>query len=167
SFTRPLTAPSRAVGAPSPPRTVHPSLPSPTPATLAFAAGATQATATLNGGATQAQTTIQASSSNYTSTSTVATVKVVNVTFNPSSLSIAASLTADSTVVLSAAAPAGGLLMSLTVTDPRIASVSPASVVIPAGQLISPAFTVTGLIQGNTTMTASNPSVTTGPLNLF
>jgi hypothetical protein len=61
----------------------------------------------------------------------------------------------DSSIGLDSPAPAGGLVVNLSTTDPTIASV-PVSVIIPAGQQgLGSAFTITGNKPGTVTVNAS------------
>jgi hypothetical protein len=82
---------------------------------VALAAGATGGSATLTGVA-NGQTTITASAPGYATTSTVATVEVITISFNSSSYYLPATRTATGVINLSAAAPSGGLVVNLTFT---------------------------------------------------
>ena len=122
------------------------------------AAGATQP-------ATQPQVTgvglgavnISASATGYTSA--VQQVQVgATMTFSPNTVSIAGTGTQNLTLVLSAAAPSGGLTVNLSSNNTSVATV-PSSVTITAG-LSSVTVPVTGVTPGTATITASaSPNV--------
>jgi hypothetical protein len=145
--------------------TLDPSVASVTPSIL-IPAGVATGTATLTGLVT-GQTTLSASATGYATRSTIASVKVITIGFSAGSLSFPANRSATAHVVLSDAAPPGGLVVALTVADTNFSTVSPASVVVPAGQLTSADFAATGVGAGNTTLTASSPGATSGAITLY
>ena len=169
TFTVTLTTPAPAGGATVNLITTDASIAT-VSASVSFAAGATAATATLTG-VKAGSTSITASSSNYASTSTLATIEIVTVSFVDQSgytnnyLSMAMGTTAQRAAKLSAAAPQGGLTLTLSSNTPTLATVD-ASAFVPAGQLTSSFFTVTGVSQGTASVTASNGAVTTGTLTV-
>lgn len=175
SFTVSLTSPAPAGGATVTLSTVNTAVATVT-GSVQVAAGATQATATLTGGSTSGQTSISATSTNYTGTSTVATVKVVNISFNAvgggpiGSVSVPATWTTQAQIQLSGAAPQGGLVVTISSADGTLAKVNGAatgSVAIAGGQLTSPAFNVDGVAAGQTTLTASAPGVTSASIPAY
>ncbi len=72
---------------------------------------------------------------------TVDPIGVTALTLNPMTVAAGATSTLN-TVTLNSPAPAGGAVVNLTSSDPAIASV-PASVTVPQGATVSPAFTIT------------------------
>ena len=68
-------------------------------------------------------------------------------------------------VLLPFDAPAGGVTVSLTSSDPRVATVSPSSVTIAAGENQA-VVTVSGLSVGTTTLTAVAPGYADGTLDI-
>src|SRR5439155_9433606 len=62
---------------------------------------------------------------------------------------------------------AGGLVVSLSIVSTSLATVSPASVAISAGQLTSPSFTVSGVVQGTTTLNATATGVSAGTESVY
>ena len=132
SFTVSLTSPAPAGGATVTLSTVNTAVATVT-GSVQVAAGATQATATLTGGSTSGQTSISATSTNYTGTSTVATVKVVNISFNAvgggpiGSVSVPATWTTQAQIQLSGAAPQGGLVVTISSADGTLAKVNGAA----------------------------------------
>ena len=138
-----------------------------TTSSVVIAAGQTSGTGTLTGVA-NGQTTLVASATGYATTSTLAVVEVITIGFTPSStVGVPATRSDSSTsILLSAAAPPGGLVVNLASNNTGFATVLPASVIVPAGQLTSPAFTVTGVAQGSTTISASASGATGGTLNV-
>ena len=88
------------------------------------------------------------------STSTSVTV---GLSFGQSTLSVVQNGTADIQLQLSAPAPAGGLIINLSIDNTALATVPP-NVNIGAG-LTSSLVTVTGVALGNTTLRASAPGI--------
>ena len=140
-------------------------------------AGQTSTSATITGGKA-GQTTLTASSptGTFSSNSTLALIEVVNAGYAAlgggpiSSIAVPATQSVQAQVTLSAAAPQGGLIVTLTSASPSIATlaagVATTSVVVTAGQLTSPAFTINGVSNATTTITASNPAITSGTLTV-
>ena len=80
-------------------------------------------------------------------------VVALRLTFSPTSLPLGAGTTRDITLLLSHAAPIGGLTVHLTTDHPTRATV-PATVIIPQGQT-SVVIPVTGVSSGTTTLRAN------------
>jgi len=146
-------------------------------ASITIPAGQSTGQAQLTGVAA-GQTSLSAASAagTYASATTVATVATVFAGFSAaggqaiSSVTVPATTSTQAQVTLTKAAPQGGLVMSLTTASAAIATlgsgVSTTNVFIPAGQLTSPVFTVNGVAQGTTTVTASNAAVTSASLSV-
>jgi hypothetical protein len=103
--------------------------------------------------------TITASAPGFTNGS--GTVQVTaNISFSPSTLTMAPGQTQNLTLTLSANAPTGGLTFNVSSSNTGVATV-PATVNIPAGQNVA-SVPVTAVAAGTTTVTASNglPSTT-------
>jgi len=127
-------------------------------ATVTIAAGqtapATQPTVT---GVNVGPATITATSALWTSGSTSVVVGAT-VTFNPANgVSVPQAQSVNASVVLSGNAPAQGIVINLSASDPTVAGV-PASVTIPGGSN-SVTFTVQGLQVGSTTIHASGTNI--------
>ena len=128
------------------------------PATVSFAANATSATVPVTGVAA-GSVTITASAPNLASAT--AGVSVTRPAGGgillQSSLSVTAGNTANLPVALGAAAGAGSVSITLTSSDPTVASIFPSTITIPEGSTATsrqvPA--VTGNIAGTATITAS------------
>jgi hypothetical protein len=99
---------------------------------------------------------ITASASGYTSASR-AIQTVATVTFNPTSLTLATMSTQSLGLILSATAPAGGVTITLTSSNPGVAGV-PGTVTIPGGTTSAP-VPVTGIAVGTTTIHAVGPNI--------
>ena len=128
------------------------------PATVTFAAGATTVSVPVTGvGAGMA--TINASATNIANTS--ASVTVTNPTFtigfSSSSLSITGTGTQNLTLVVSPAAPSGGLTINTSSTNTSVATV-PASVTFAAGATMV-SVPVTGVGNGMATINASATNI--------
>jgi hypothetical protein len=138
-------------------------------------AGATQAMATARGISTDKNNSISANAANFTGTSTVLQVETIianfadpangNVLNQPIAVPVTSFWTSRS-VVLSDAAPPGGLTIAINVGNTSLASTSSPSVTIPAGQLTSAPFTITGSQQGSTTLSSSATALTGVSVNL-
>ncbi|HMC69474.1 MAG TPA: hypothetical protein VKJ07_09990, partial [Mycobacteriales bacterium] len=143
-----LTSPAPSGGAIINLATLDGSIATVSPSALSVAAGTSSATATAHG-VTNGATTLSATSTSYRSDSTVVTVKVIAIGFTPpGGISVNATRSETRQVLLTDAAPPGGIVVSLVIADTTFATVTPSTVVVPAGQLSSPAFTVDGLQQG-------------------
>ena len=113
-------------------------------------------------GTSSGTTTITATAPNFTGTSAPLYVKNITLSFDPAGAIDAPATTSWVTrrILLSDAAPPGDLQVNLSVANPSLASTSPASVTVPAGQLASPYFNIvaSGTV-GSTTLTASATGV--------
>jgi hypothetical protein len=131
--------------------------------------GQKSSTATATGIATDKNNNITAAAPNFTGTSTVLQVETITASFgNPNSTATNFVIPMNATwvtrtVVLSDSAPPGGITVNLAF-DSSIASTTPTSVVVPAGQLASAPFTINGLQQSSTTtrLTASATGISSG-----
>ena len=105
--------------------------------------------------------TLTASAAGYQSATSAITVDTINISLGTSNIALLLNGSASYAVTLSSPAPAGGLAVSLAIADPTVASVSPATITVPAGQTTGGAVkaTVKGLAQGATTLTASASGV--------
>src|SRR5215467_5253320 len=95
--------------------------------------------------------TIQCSGSGSPATPTAGGVAIASVTLDAST--VVAGSTAQGTVTLAAAAPAGGASIALASSNPAVATVQTA-VTIAAGSMSAP-FTVTAVASGTATITAT------------
>jgi len=133
-------------------------------ATATIPAGSTSTSVAINGvaaGSTSLSAT-DGGGSGYVGTTTVVTVKTITMSLSPSGAFTASAVEATTRQVqLSDAAPAGGVVVSLVIADTTKATLSTSSVVIPAGQLLSPSFAFNWVAQGSTTLTASATGITT------
>jgi hypothetical protein len=131
--------------------------------TVFIAEKAQSANATVTG-VSSGKTTISASAPNYSATSSPLYVKTITISLDPSgTISVpAGSNWVTRRLLLSDAAPQGGLVVTLNVTDPSLAKTNPATVTVPEGRIDSPYFTILGnLKQGNTRLTPSATGVPT------
>jgi hypothetical protein len=105
--------------------------------------------------------TLTATGDGYQSATSAITVDTINISFGVSNISLLLNGSSSYDVTLSSPAPAGGLVVSLATADPTVASVTPATITILAGQTTggSVKATVKGLIQGTTTLMASASGV--------
>ncbi|MFT3779448.1 MAG: hypothetical protein QM772_14440 [Ottowia sp.] len=121
------------------------------PATVSVAAGASQASFNVSGVAL-GTTTLTASAAGYQGTQTAVRVDAIALDLEPTgnlTLNVDQSLTRR--VQLSKPAPAGGVTIQVGVEDAATASVSPAEVFVPEGQVIAlTPLTVRGLAIGQT-----------------
>ncbi|MGA2600863.1 MAG: PKD domain-containing protein, partial [Bryobacteraceae bacterium] len=122
--------------------------------TVTIPAGATSPTTSPNiTGVNLGSATITASATNYT-TATQSTQVTATVTVTP--LSLVVGNTANMTLTLSAAAPTGGITVSLGSSDTSVATV-PATATFLSGSKTT-TVPVTALAVGTSTMDASNPT---------
>ena len=138
-----------------------PSIMSIAPVTVTVPAGASFASPnpTVTAGATLGTTTLTATAAGYAGGNAVGKVALI-AALSPSPLNTAAGRSDAMTVSISQPAPAGGLAITLTSSDPAKFTV-PATVTIPAGNL-SVGFNVTGVAAGNgNTLTASGAQIST------
>ena len=135
--------------------------------TVTIAAGSTSTSATIVGVAA-GQTTVSATAAGYVGTSTVATAKTLTMDFDPSgAFNVYTTQTSTRRILLSDAAPIGGVVVALSIADPTKASISVGSVVIAAGQLQSQTFDVTWVSQGTTTLTATATGIANRVATLY
>ncbi len=130
------------------------------PATLTIAAGATSANGTLLPVAVGAAT-LTAQASTFVSGTTQVNVRPVSINF-PAGAVVAPGLTRGVPVTLSDPAPAGGLTISLTSSNPAVLTV-PATFVAPAGEPFL-SIPVTGVAAGTATVTATATGYESGTL---
>ena len=94
--------------------------------------------------------------------------RAVNVTitfdFSPVNFTVVETNTADITLSLSAPAPAGGLVVPLSMANTGIATV-PADITVPVGQT-SALVPVTGVLPGDTVLSTTLPGTTAGTANI-
>ncbi|MCA1684069.1 MAG: hypothetical protein LC708_02940, partial [Actinobacteria bacterium] len=134
---------------------------------VTIAAGSTSTSATITGVAA-GQTTLTASATGYVATSTVATAKTVTMSFDPAgSFNVYATQANTRRILLSDAAPTGGVVVAIAIADPTKASLSVSSVVVAAGQLQSPSFDIGWIAPGTTTLTATATGITTQSVTLY
>ncbi len=128
-------------------------------APLAIPAGSTTGAFTVTGVAV-GSTSISASSPGYTSGAASITASLVGLISVQRNITLAPGQTLPIQVTLATAAPAGGVIVSLTSGDTSKVTVSP-SITIPAGatEPITPA-TVTGVGFGVSNISASAPGLT-------
>ncbi len=114
------------------------------PASVTVAAGATVSSSfnvTTTAVAVTTPVTLTAVVNGFTAT-TVLTVNPIGVAFSFPSSSVSGGLPFTNSLTLNSAAPTGGLIFSLSSSNPAIASVPP-SVTVAAGATVSPNFIVT------------------------
>lgn len=138
------------------------------PDSIAIAEGQTTATFTVNG-LVAGESTIRVTAPNYKAANMPLTVQSLNIGFNyppVSSILLKQGLTQAYPVTLSSPAPAGGVVVNLTVDNAEIATISPSSITIPEGQtsggLVEAA--ITGVAKGSATVNASAEGL--GPANI-
>jgi len=131
------------------------------PASVTIAEGQTLANVTVTGVAI-GTTTLSAVSTGYQSGSSAVTVDTVNITFSPvGAVSLPATVSKPFSVFISRPAPTGGVSIVLTSADPTIATLTPATILIPEGQTSGGTVvaTLTGVAKGVTSMAASSPGL--------
>ncbi len=105
-----------------------------TPTTVTIAAGQTApATQPTLSGVALGSTTIAASAPGYTNATLPIAVLPVGKISLPASVTVGTNQSSPFPITLSTPAPAGGITVALTSSDPTIATITPASVVIAAG----------------------------------
>ena len=132
---------------------------------ISIAEGQTEGNFQLTG-VTAGVTSIRASATGYETGELPVTVESIAIEIGSpavSSISIPAELTWTYPLRLSRAAPAGGVVVSLTTDDPSIASVAPSSITIAAGETSGGSVNVrfSGHLPGQTTLVASSPGLST------
>jgi trimeric autotransporter adhesin len=136
-------------------------------ATVTVAAGASAANVNVTGVAV-GNTTLTATAPGYDAGTGSVVVDSIALDFQPTgNQTIAQGLTRAMSVRISKAAPAGGVTVDLAVADTTKATISPATVTIPAGQTASSVTpTLTGVAPGATTLTATSPGLTPKTINV-
>ena len=130
------------------------------PASVNVAAGATTASVSVTGVGV-GNTTITASATGYTSAVTAVAVSAITLDVQPSgTINIPQGVTQAYQLKLSAAAPVGGVTVSVASNGTSTATVSPSSVTIAQGQTLSTAtVAMNGVATGATTITLSSPGL--------
>jgi hypothetical protein len=121
---------------------------------------ASQASFTVAGNAL-GTTTLTATASGYQSAQGAVRVDAISLDTDPGgNLTVNVDQAMTRRVLLSKAAPAGGITVQVAAADPSLASVSPAQVTVPEGQIygMTP-VTVKGLAVGQTTLEVSSPGL--------
>ena len=130
------------------------------PGTIAIAQGQTTGTILLNGVAA-GTATIRGTAPNFNE-ATLNVVVTVNLISVPTTLAVPLGLTTSMPVTLAPnAAPAGGIIVAITSSDPSRVSVDTPTVTIPAGAFSANA-TLRGTAPGTATITATNVNYATG-----
>lgn len=122
------------------------------PSTVNFAANATSVNVPVTG-AGPGSATITASAPNIANAT--ANVTVISDILLPAIPTIQPGDTVPFPVTLTKAAPAGGVFISLTSSDPSKVTVSPANVFIPQGSFVSNQPKINGIANGSAVITAS------------
>lgn len=108
---------------------------------------------------------ITASAASFVTANATVNVAASKITVALDSPTVAVAHTINGTITLSAAAPSGGVSVTLAAAPGGIADVQPASVAIAAGSSAG-AFTVSGTAVGPATITASATGYTSGTANV-
>lgn len=126
-------------------------------ATAGFAAGDTIRSLAVFGDSTRTGIArVRASAPGYTSDTLDIPVSQ-NLISLPATLNVPVSQSVSLPVQISSPAPAGGLPVTVTSSDPAVVTVTTPSVTVPAGQTLANA-TVQGAALGSATVTATNPN---------
>ncbi len=138
------------------------------PATITISQGGTTSSVVpMATGVNAGSATITASAAGLLSTSQVVQVKTTApaaMSLSPGSLMVSGTSTQNLTLVISPAAPASGLLVQLTSSNPGVATV-PAMVSVAANST-SALVPVTGVAAGSTTITASAANYSNATANV-
>ena len=133
------------------------------PSTVTFAANATSATVAVTGVAPGSATIHASALPNIADATASVTVAPTVINGPASPITVGLGQSAAFPVSLAAAAPAGGVTLTLTSADPTKVTVSPASVTILAGATTPAAQPqVTGVAFGSIAVTASSTGYTSG-----
>jgi hypothetical protein len=94
-------------------------------------------------------------------------VVTVTASFNPATTNINLATATNTSLVISAPAPPGGIAFTLSSDNPAIATV-PSTITVPAGATSVP-IAITGVSGGSTTIHANSPGITqaTGTVNVY
>ncbi|MEZ5442172.1 MAG: hypothetical protein R3F15_11855 [Lysobacterales bacterium] len=134
------------------------------PASLPVPAGATGLNVPVTGHV-EGAVTPTASNASYGQAAIGATVEQIAVSFDVNARTLPAGFTEPFTLSLSQPAPQGGVTVSLSASDPSIATVVQPSVFIAAGQSTA-AINVRGLIEGVTSIQGSGDNLVSGSFAL-
>jgi trimeric autotransporter adhesin len=137
------------------------------PASITVPAGATAANIVVTG-VSAGTASVTASANGYEAGTLSVSVEVINISLGVTSTSIPVGMTHMYVVSLSRPAPAGGVSIALAVTNPALATVTPAVVEIPAGQTSGGVVRaqITAVATGTTTVTAQADGLATSSVNL-
>ena len=130
------------------------------PVSITVPEGQTSANFTLTGLAAGV-TTVTAAADGYQSANLAVTVQTVTISIGSPPVNSITILPPDVTktyaITLSRPAPTGGVVVDMAIADGTIASITPVSITIAEGQTSGGLVlaTVTGLVKGTTTLTAS------------
>ena len=155
NITLTLSAPAPAAGLTVNLSSSNPAVAS-VPATVFFAGGANTANVLVSSVAAGTATIHASALPNIADTT--ATITVVNPSgiLLPTNVVVQPGQTADFPVTLAAGAPAGGLFISLSSSDPSKVTIAPSAIIIPAGATASAAAPkVTGVGFGSATIVAT------------
>ncbi|MGF6212185.1 hypothetical protein, partial [Comamonas sp. 4034] len=137
------------------------------PATVQIPAGQSKASFTING-TTLGTTTLTAAASGYQSGQTTLRVDAISLNTDPTAdLVMNVELSRSVRVQLNKAAPQGGITVAVVSQDPMIATVSPAEVFIPQGQIYATVpVTIKALAEGKTAISITSPGLIAKTLNV-
>jgi hypothetical protein len=144
------------------------------PASITVGAGATTQQFAVTAGAESGPATINASGEGLVPSSAQITVNERTAALSLDTTLLGAGRSSAGTATLASPAPAGGVELSLSSSDPSVATIAPASVTVAEGQTVG-SFVVTGQSVGVATLRASasgfqdatiNATVTSSVLNL-
>ncbi|UJB64238.1 hypothetical protein YS110_05445 [Acidovorax sp. YS12] len=130
------------------------------PETVTVAAGSSQASFSVAGVAL-GSTTLQASASGYQAAQATVRVDAIGIDIEPGgNLALSIDQVLTRRVILSKAAPPGGVIVKVASADPAIATVSPAEVFVPQGQILGLVpLTVKGIGLGTVAINLSAPGL--------
>ncbi|WP_395023991.1 hypothetical protein [Comamonas odontotermitis] len=137
------------------------------PASVQIPAGQSKASFTING-TTLGTTTLTAAASGYQSGQTTLRVDAISLNTDPAAdLVMNVELSRTVRVQLNKAAPQGGITVAVVSQDPMIATVSPAEVFIPQGQIYATVpVTIKALAEGKTAISITSPGLIAKTLNV-
>lgn len=137
------------------------------PASITVPEGATAANIVVTG-VSAGTASVTASANGYEAGTLSVAVEVINISLGVTSTSIPVGMTHTYVVSLSRPAPAGGVSIALAVSNPALATVTPAVIEIPAGQTSGGVVRaqITGVATGSTTITAQADGLATSTVNL-
>ncbi len=135
--------------------------------TITLAEGATSGSFSVQG-VSAGSSVVTVTAENYLGADVAITVDNVSAYLSPTgAIEIPINLTATRRVRLSAPAPAGGVTLSLAVSDPGVIGVTPAEIHVPEGQLASvESVFVQGLAQGTATVSVVSPGYDSTAVNV-